>query len=181
MINLPFLSNKLCLHPKTLTVSNSPSEARPNEFFPLHSVNIYPPPEPGKNFKFTRQVCAFPGATFAHPANIIKGKTATWQRGETWLKICLHSEVFFFCLFVCFLLCFCLFVFFAVVVVVLFFFPIKPGENANANRSVTEAGCIQLWMVQRSSNGYFIHGRPDATPLWQQRVFFFFQKYRKRE
>ena len=28
----------------------------------------------------------------------------------------------------------------------LFFFPIKPGENANANGSVTEAECIELWM-----------------------------------
>ena len=50
-------------------------------------------------FNFTRPVCGFPSATFTYPAYIIcvmfeKGKTATWQKEETWWKICRPGDVF---------------------------------------------------------------------------------------
>ena len=59
----------------------------------------------------------------------------------SFLFVCLFAFVLLlFCLFVCFFRC------------CLYLYSIKPGEKANADESVTEAGCIELWIVQSSSN-----------------------------
>ena len=66
----------------------------------------------------------------------------------SFLFVCLFAFVLL--LFVCLLLFFCLLVCFFRCC--LYLYSIKPGEKANADESVTEAGCIELWIVQSSSN-----------------------------
>lgn len=56
-------------------------------------------PVPGEIFNFTWPVCCFPGCGFYIPSMyhlfmLEKGKRATWQKGATWLKICMTQRCF---------------------------------------------------------------------------------------
>ena len=110
------------------------------------------PVESPEFFRFMRQLLKFPVSARIIPSfDIIcvclkKAKQRPDIEGEPGGQFVVLVRILslFFVLFLfLFLFLFCF----------VFFFR-KPGENANATGSVTEAGCIGLWMVQRSNRSF---------------------------